>query len=49
MYYHLFVYGTDKYVNPIDRIKGDKKTGLFSVDMVITKAHFSIIFLNLAF
>jgi len=49
MYYHLFVYGTDKYVDPIDRIKGDKKTGLFSVDMVITKAHFSIIFLNLAF
>ena len=46
MYYHLFVYGTDKYVDPIDRIKGDKKTGLFSVDMVITKAHFSIIFLT---
>jgi len=42
MYYHLFVHGPDEDINPVYRIKGDKKTGLFSVDMVITIIHFSI-------
>jgi len=42
MYYHLFVHGPDEDINPVYRIKGDKKTGLFSVDMVITIIHFPI-------
>ena len=46
MYYHLFVHGANEDINPVYRVKRGKKTGLFSVDMVITIVHFSITWLS---
>ena len=49
MDYHLFVHGANEDINPVYGIKRGKKTGLFSVDMVITKAHFFNYILKLGF
>jgi len=46
MYYHLLVHSPDEDINPVYRVKRGKKTGLFSVDMVITIVHFSITWLS---
>jgi len=40
MHYHLFVHGTNEYINPVHCVERGKKTGLSALRMVIAKMHF---------